>query len=224
VSGVHLLGVGATSLSRRRRESRSLAREAIAAALADAGVSPREVDGLAIASANVGFDLGCYDVLGRDRRPFRCRCGLGSIALHSGWNAIAAGASEIVVCVGHDSPPPRRRPASFEAQAATARLYMRHSGATEEHLARVAAKNLSNGAANPRAPVARGQHNGGAQIGRRRDFPGVFFGGAGDVAGGRDKLHRGYPKRCAMGAHVPGRRSRPRSTAGAECVSAPTAR
>jgi acetyl-CoA acetyltransferase len=152
VSGVHLLGVGTTSLSRRRRESRSLAREAIAAALADAGVSPREVDGLAIASANVGFDLGCYDVLGRNRRPFRCRCGLGSIALHSGWNAVAAGASEIVVCVGHDSPPPPRRPPSFEAQAATARLYMRHSGATEEHLARVAAKNLSNGAANPRAP------------------------------------------------------------------------
>jgi acetyl-CoA acetyltransferase len=154
VSWVHLLGVGATSLSPRRRESRSLAREAISAALADAGVSPREVDGLAISSSNAGFDLGCYDVLGRDRRPFRCRCGLGALALHSAWNAVAAGASEIVVCVGHDAPPPPRRPASFEAAAAAARLYMRHSGATEEHLARVAAKNRTHGAANPRAPVS----------------------------------------------------------------------
>lgn len=110
------------------------------------------MDGVAIAAGNVGFDLGCYDVLGRVRRPFRCRCALGAVALHSGWNAVAAGASEVVVCVGHDqlAAAPERGPA-VESQAAAARLFMRDSGATEEHLARIAAKNRGHGAANPRA-------------------------------------------------------------------------
>lgn len=152
MSGVHLLGVGTTSLSRRKRDSRALAREAISAALADAGVAAAEVDGIAIAAGNVAFDLGCYDVLGRARRPFRCRCALGAVALHSGWNAVAAGASDLVVCVGHDqAPATAKRGPALEAQAAAARLYMRESGATEEHLARIAAKNRGHGAANPRA-------------------------------------------------------------------------
>lgn len=151
MSGVHLLGVGVTSLSRRRRESRSLARDAVSAALADAGIGAAEVDGVAIAAGNAGFDLGCFDVLGRTRRPFRCRCALGAVALHAGWNAVAAGACEVVVCAGYDPAPPPRARAALEAQAATARLYMRHSGATEEHLARVAAKNRRHGAGNPRA-------------------------------------------------------------------------
>src|SRR5262249_4505349 len=64
VSGVHLLGVGATPPSRNARGARPLAREAVSAALADAGVAAAEVDGVAIASADPGFDLGCYDVLG----------------------------------------------------------------------------------------------------------------------------------------------------------------
>ncbi|HVO54957.1 MAG TPA: thiolase family protein [Solirubrobacterales bacterium] len=150
MSGVHLLGVGSTSLSRRPRGSRHLAREAVAAALADAGVDAAEVDGVAIASADPGFDLGCYDVLGKAHRPYKCRCGLGAIALHSSWNAVAAGASDLVVCVGHDAAP-AAAPVSIETQAAAAREYMQHSGATEEHLARVAAKNRRHGAANPHA-------------------------------------------------------------------------
>ena len=99
------------------------------------------------------FDLGCFDVLGRDRRPYRCRCGLGAVALHSAWNAVSAGASDVVVCVGHDAGAERRRrgAAEIETQAAAAREYMQHSGATEQHLARVAAKNRRHGAANPHA-------------------------------------------------------------------------
>jgi acetyl-CoA acetyltransferase len=180
VSGVHLLGVGATSLSRRPREAGPLAREAVAAALADAGVSPREVDGVAIAAADPGFDRGCFDVIGEQQRAYRCRCGLGAVALHSAWNAVSAGASEIVLCVGHDPPPGRahlspgeerlspgaerlmpeserlspegeRLSPELESQAAAAREYMQYSGATETHLARVAAKNRRHGAANPHA-------------------------------------------------------------------------
>jgi acetyl-CoA acetyltransferase len=173
VSGVHLLGVGATSLSRRPREAGPLAREAVAAALADAGVSPGEVDGVAIAAADPGFDRGCFDVIGEQQRAYRCRCGLGAVALHSAWNAVSAGASEIVLCVGHDPPPGAERlspggerlspggerllregerpPPEVESQAAAAREYMQYSGATETHLARVAAKNRRHGAANPHA-------------------------------------------------------------------------
>jgi acetyl-CoA acetyltransferase len=150
VSGVHLLGVGSTSLSRRERGARALAREAVAAALADAGVGASEVDGVAIASTDPGFDLGCYDVLGSARRPYKCRCGLGAIALHSAWSAVSAGASDLVVVVGHDAAP-SAEPASIETQAAAAREYMQHSGASEEHLARVVAKNRRHGAANPHA-------------------------------------------------------------------------
>jgi acetyl-CoA acetyltransferase len=131
-----------------------LAREAVSAALADAGVSAAEVDGVAIASSDPGFDLGCYDVLGEIRRPYKCRCGLGAVALHSSWNAVSSGASDVVVCVGHDwAAPETELPASLETQAAAAREYMQHSGATEEHLARVVAKNRRHGAANPHALV-----------------------------------------------------------------------
>ena len=180
MSGVHLLGVGATSLSRRPREARPLAREAVAAALADAGVSPSEVDGVAIAAADPGFDRGCFDVLGEQQRAYRCRCGLGAVALHSAWNAVSAGTSEIVLCVGHDPPPGGERPREgerlsqegepppggerlaqegepapeIESQAAAAREYMQYSGATETHLARVAAKNRRHGAANPHAQLS----------------------------------------------------------------------
>ncbi|MFN8216009.1 MAG: thiolase family protein [Solirubrobacterales bacterium] len=151
MSGVHLLGVGATSLSRRARGARPLAREAVAAALADAGVDAAEVDGVAIASSDAGFDLGCYDVLGKAQRPYKCRCGLGAIALHSAWSAVSAGASDLVVCVGHDATAPAAP--EVESRAAAAREYMQHSGASEEHLALVAAKNRRHGAANPHALV-----------------------------------------------------------------------
>lgn len=152
MSGVHLLGVGATAFSRARREPRPLAREAISAALADAGLAAGAADGIVIAAADAGFELGCFDVLGAPARRFVCRCGLGASALHAGWKAISTGACDIVVCVGHDSTEGAGGWApSVESLAAAARLYMRRSGATEEHLARVAAKNRAHGAANPHA-------------------------------------------------------------------------
>ncbi len=123
----------------------------MAAALADAGITAKEVDGIAIAAADRDFDRGCLEVLGVAKRPFRCRCGLGAIALHSGWNAVSSGASDIVVVVGHDAQPGAVPAGTVETQAAAAREYLQHSGAGEEHLARVAAKNRNHGAANPHA-------------------------------------------------------------------------
>ncbi len=149
---MHLLGIGATSFSRRRREPRQLAREAISAALADAGLAPTAVDGVAIAAGDAAFESGCSEVLAAPPHRFACHCGLGASALHAGWKAISTGASDVVVCVGHDSSEAEADwVPSFESMAAAARVYMRRSGATERHLALVAAKNRSHGAANPHA-------------------------------------------------------------------------
>ena len=153
VAGVHLLGVATTSQSRRSRGPGVLAREAVGAALADAGLAPAEVDGVAIAAGEEEFASGAETVLGAEHRPYRCRCGLGTVALNSAWKAVAAGAGEVVVCVGFDgaAEPAAARGEVLEAQAAAAREDLQHSGAGARHLARVAAQNRRHGAANPNA-------------------------------------------------------------------------
>ena len=78
VAGVHLLGVASTSQSRRNRGPSVLAREAVGAALADAGLAPAEVDGVAIAGADRAFAASAEAALGGEPRGYRCRCGLGT--------------------------------------------------------------------------------------------------------------------------------------------------
>jgi acetyl-CoA acetyltransferase len=153
VAGVHLLGVASTSQSRRSRGPAVLAREAVGLALADAGVTAAEVDGVAVAAAEEAFAASAEAALGAAERDYRCRCGLGTVALNSAWKAVSAGAGEVVVCVGFDgaAASPDEDGEWLEAQAAAAREYLQHSGATERHLARVAAKNRRHGAANPNA-------------------------------------------------------------------------
>ncbi|MBS1879368.1 MAG: hypothetical protein JST31_07645, partial [Actinobacteria bacterium] len=156
MAGVHLLGVATTSQPGRSRGPDVLAREVVGAALADAGLSSAEVDGVAIAAADAGFTRGAEASLGERRRAYQCRCGLGTVALNSAWKAVSAGVGEVVVCVGFDgvAAPLSADGERLEAQAAAAREYFQHSGATERHLARVAAKNRRHGAANPSAPVS----------------------------------------------------------------------
>lgn len=149
---VHLLGVGATSLSREGRDARWLAHDAVTAALSDAGLSGREVDSLALSCGEWSAALGCFDALGRKVRSTACASAHGALALHTAWAAVATGESEVAVCVGHD-PRPELGDAvlPLDQLASDARTYLRGSGATEEHLARVAVKNRGHGAANPRA-------------------------------------------------------------------------
>lgn len=155
VAGVHLLGVAATSQSRRSRGPTVLAREAVGVALADAGLAATEVDGLAVAAADPGSAASAGAALGEERCAFRCQCGLGTVALNSAWKAVSAGAGEVIVCVGFDTTTaPSAEGERLEAQAAAAREYLQHSGAGERHLARVAAKNRRHGAANPNAAVS----------------------------------------------------------------------
>jgi acetyl-CoA acetyltransferase len=166
VSVVHLLGVASTPPSRVGGGPGDLAREALAGALDDAGLGPKAVDGIAIASGDRAFVAGAEAALGGERRGYNCRCGLGPVALGSAWKAVSAGTSEVVVCIGFDAGPavPGALPMVggdepmagewLELQAAAAREFLQHSGAEERHLAQVAVKNRRHGAENPAAAVA----------------------------------------------------------------------
>jgi acetyl-CoA acetyltransferase len=149
VAQVHLLGVAATPRFRPGGGPDDLAREALAGALDDAGVSAAEVDGVAIAATDRTFVSGAEAVLGPAARGYNCRCGLGPVALDSAWKAVSAGISEVVVCLGFDRAGPGVPLAEdhgwLESQAAAARELLQHSGVEERHLAQVAAKNRRHG-------------------------------------------------------------------------------
>lgn len=118
-------------------------REAATAALADAGLSARDVGAVAFASRAPRDRL----VSALDRQVTLIS---GPTALHLGWQEVASGARDTVLCVGHDNLRGREPPA-LELFAARAKAYMDASGATERDFARVAAKNRVHGAANRRA-------------------------------------------------------------------------
>jgi acetyl-CoA acyltransferase len=126
-------------------------------ALADAGLTAADVDGVAIAATDLSFVQGAEAALGQTRRGYNCRCGLGPVALDSAWKAVSAGVSDVVVCLGFDNGAPLGPLAGdggwLEAQAAAAREFLQHSGAEERHLAQVVAKNRRHGADNPDAAV-----------------------------------------------------------------------
>jgi acetyl-CoA acetyltransferase len=157
VALVHLLGVASTPRFRPGGSAADLAREALAAALDDAGVSAAQVDGMAIAATDRSFVAGAEAVLGEARGGYNCRCGLGPVAFDSAWKAVSAGTVDIVACLGFDRGGPRLPLAEdrgwLEAQAAAARELLQHSGAEERHLAQVAAKNLRQGAEAPGSTV-----------------------------------------------------------------------
>ncbi len=149
--------MGTTSPTRRGRPHTpaELAREALAGALADAGLTAAEVDGVAVAATDRDFAGAVEEAISAGPSAYHCRCGLGPMALNSAWKAVSSGVAGIVVCVGHDAgKAPAAAGEQLEARAASAREYMQHSGATEAHLARVAAKNRRHGAANPRAALS----------------------------------------------------------------------
>ena len=142
---VHIVGAGGTAFSRGERDARQLVREAGAAALADAGLNAPDIDAIALVSEAPQPDLA-QELSGR------LALISGPTAVHLAWQDVATGARNVVLCVGHDAGVRRDDgERSVEALAAAAARYMEASGATEEHFARVAAKNRAHGAANPRA-------------------------------------------------------------------------
>jgi acetyl-CoA acetyltransferase len=150
VREVHLLGAGATSFAETGRSPADLARTAIAAALADAQVAEADVGGVSIATGGDGVaELGGALVGDRAGRPLPPVCVSGAAALHVAWQAVATGAHDVVVCVGHEcrgAGAPAADGEGLAALAAQAEAYMAASGATEQDLARVVVKNRGQGA------------------------------------------------------------------------------
>jgi acetyl-CoA acetyltransferase len=150
VRDVFVVGVGATTFERSGRTADALERDALAAAVADAGLTRRQLGGVArAAGAGDPRSRGGPRGLGRASTS-------AAQALQLGWYAVADGQVDVVVCVGVQTlKPDGDHAALLSDRALAAGRYMSQSGATPDHLARVVAKNSAQGAENPRAPLAR---------------------------------------------------------------------
>jgi acetyl-CoA acetyltransferase len=98
-----IAGIGATEFSKESgRSELRLAVEAVAAALADAGIEPKEVDGLATFSADTNPEIEIARSLGMGDLTFFSRIHYGGGAacgiVHQAAMAVATGAADVVVC------------------------------------------------------------------------------------------------------------------------------
>jgi acetyl-CoA acetyltransferase len=98
-----IAGIGATEFSKNSgRSELQLAAEAAAAALADAGLSPSEVDGLVTFTMDSNAEIAVARELGIGELRFFSQIGYGGGAacatVHQAVLAVAAGAAEVVVC------------------------------------------------------------------------------------------------------------------------------
>ena len=155
------------------------------AALADAGIAPRDVDEIVLGHFNAGFsaqDFTASLVLQaapelRFKRATRVEnaCATGSAAVHQGLQAIAARAARIVLVVGVEqmtaTPPAEigknllkasyvREEAGIDGGFAgifgrIAALYFQKWGDQSDALALIAAKNHKNGVGNPYAQIRK---------------------------------------------------------------------
>ena len=98
-----IAGIGATEFSKNSgRSELQLAAEATAAALADAGLSPPEVDGLVTFTMDSNAEIALARELGVGELRFFSQVGYGGGAacgcVHQAALAVTAGAAEVVVC------------------------------------------------------------------------------------------------------------------------------
>ena len=96
-------GIGATEFSKNSgRSELRLAAEAVSAALADAGLTPPEVDGLVTFTMDSNAEIAVARELGIGSLRFFSQVGYGGGAacgtVHHAALAIAAGAADVVVC------------------------------------------------------------------------------------------------------------------------------
>ena len=155
------------------------------AALADAGIPPKDVDEIVLGHFNAGFsaqDFSASLVLQaspdlRFKRATRVEnaCATGSAAVHQGLKSIGAGSAHIVLVVGVEqmttTPGPEvgrnllkasyvREEADIDGGFAgifgkIASLYFQRWGDQSDALARIAAKNHKNGVGNPYAQIRK---------------------------------------------------------------------
>jgi acetyl-CoA acetyltransferase len=170
MKGVAVLGVGMHRFGMWEKSNATMAREAGLEALADAGLSFRDVQaayvGYVFAPVMTGVRvMKEFGLTGIAVQHIENASATGSAAFREACLAVASGRHDVVMALGFDkmtavirqaaaSGPPEDLesvilPAAFFAMWATRRMHER--GTTEEHLARIAAKNWNNGALNPRS-------------------------------------------------------------------------
>jgi acetyl-CoA C-acetyltransferase len=158
---------------------------AAADALADAGLSPKDVDEIVLGHFNAGFSAQDFtaslvlqaspDLRFKQATRVENACATGSAAVHQGLKAIAAGSARIVLVVGVEqmttTPGPEigknllkasyvREEADIEGGFAgifgkIAGLYFQKWGDQSDALAMIAAKNHKNGVGNPYAQMRK---------------------------------------------------------------------
>ncbi len=183
---VAIAGIGMTPFVKADpRPIAELAAAAVGAALADAGVEPREAGALYLGNfvgevltgqGNLANMAGAIAGLGNvPCTKVEGACASAGIALRHAVLAVASGATDVAVAAGvekmseADTTAVTRALASAADQAheggsgmtfpgffaLVASRYLHESGATPEHLAMVASKNRSNGAGNPIAAFGK---------------------------------------------------------------------
>jgi acetyl-CoA acetyltransferase len=127
VRDVYVVGAAMTPFGKHLdRSSRSLVEEAVAAALADAGVAPSEVGASYVGNAVSGLMDGQESIrgqvvlrntglLGAPVVNVENACASSSTALHLGWQAVAAGIHDCVVVVGYEKLYDQDRRKSYRA-------------------------------------------------------------------------------------------------------------
>ena len=169
---VAIIGVGMTKIGKfPDRMLSSMGREAVIAALKDAGVPPKEIQAAYSGTAFGGALLGqrIFKDLGMSGMPINNMenaCSSGSSAMREAWLSIASGLYDMVIAVGSEKlsalgggtiPLEKEDLEVSEGMvmpalyAMRARRYMHEFGATPEHLAKVVVKSRRCGAKNPQA-------------------------------------------------------------------------
>jgi acetyl-CoA acetyltransferase len=111
VTEVHIVGAGMTRFAKTGRTLRDLAQEAVLQALGDAGLQPADVPAAYVGNAVAGLVTGQEMIrgqvmlrgLGIEGIPIfniENACASASSAAHLGWQAVATGVHDLVLCVG----------------------------------------------------------------------------------------------------------------------------
>lgn len=180
---VYIIGVGMHKFGKFLDKSlKELTRVAVWAAIHDAGIDPKLIEGAYFANVLSGLITGQEAIRGHvflreagfDGIPIvnvEGACASGTMGLREGALAIAAGIHDVVLAVGAEKLYLDDTARSIQAMstntdvelmgglgfqfpgsyAMTLRKYMKEYGWTQEHFAKVAAKNKYNGSLNPYA-------------------------------------------------------------------------
>ncbi len=177
-----IVGIGATEFSKKSgRTELQLAVEAVRAAIADAGLSPADIDGMVTFAQDSNLEIDVARGLGIPSLTHFSRVhyggGAGCATIHQAAMAVATGSADAVVCYralnersgrrfgsGQQPPPPppgAQIPTHWYAPfglvtpaawvAMFARRYMHEYGATSEDFGRVAVAARKHAATNPKA-------------------------------------------------------------------------